>query len=543
MTWSLPAPAARRLSSIRKCSRTPCASAAGAPCLRLTCRFQETYPPTAHRSKTCTCTPSTTCARLLIRPKKSAKAPCRRPAASWPPKWPRSSAGCGFKMLRTPSRPCVVMPTSNAATCCRGRSANWQQAPVPKPCGTGCPISSPAACCIRQAFGCDRQRKAMTWMCWTRRATTWSRERKATVNEGLRHRLAEARERMEELQALLATPEVIDDRKRFESLAREYGELEPLIGVWDEFSQTETALEDTRQLFESSADDMREMARDELEDLTKKFGRLEQQLQTLLLPRDPNDERNIFVEIRAGTGGQEAAIFAGDLLRMYTRYAENRGWQVELMSAQPGDAGGFREVIARLIGDGAYSRLKFESGVHRVQRVPETESQGRIHTSACTVAILPEVDDVEAVDINPAELKIDTFRASGAGGQHVNTTDSAIRITHLPTGLVVECQDERSQHKNRARAMSLLGARLLEEQRRQQQDEQAAERRLQVGSGDRSERIRTYNFPQGRITDHRIGLTLYDLEQIMEGELDSVISPLLEAHQAELLSELTAGAH
>jgi len=363
------------------------------------------------------------------------------------------------------------------------------------------------------------------------------------VNEGLRHRLAEARERMEELQALLATPEVIDDRKRFESLAREYGELEPLIGVWDEFSQTETALEDTRQLFESSADDMREMARDELEDLTKKFGRLEQQLQTLLLPRDPNDERNIFVEIRAGTGGQEAAIFAGDLLRMYTRYAENRGWQVELMSAQPGDAGGFREVIARLIGDGAYSRLKFESGVHRVQRVPETESQGRIHTSACTVAILPEVDDVEAVDINPAELKIDTFRASGAGGQHVNTTDSAIRITHLPTGLVVECQDERSQHKNRARAMSLLGARLLEEQRRQQQDEQAAERRLQVGSGDRSERIRTYNFPQGRITDHRIGLTLYDLEQIMEGELDSVISPLLEAHQAELLSELTAGAH
>src|SRR5690625_84666 len=283
---------------------------------------------------------------------------------------------------------------------------------------------------------------------------------------------------------------------------------------------------------------MREMARDELEDLTKKVGRLEQQLQTLLLPRDPNDERNIFVEIRAGTGGQEAAIFAGDLLRMYTRYAENRGWQVELMSAQPGDAGGFREVIARLIGDGAYSRLKFESGVHRVQRVPETESQGRIHTSACTVAILPEVDDVEAVDINPAELKIDTFRASGAGGQHVNTTDSAIRITHLPTGLVVECQDDRSQHRNREKAMAVLAARLRDREAQARQSEEAAQRKSLIGSGDRSERIRTYNFPQGRVTEHRINLTLYKLQQVLDGELDEIIGALLAEHQAAQLAAL-----
>jgi len=363
------------------------------------------------------------------------------------------------------------------------------------------------------------------------------------MNEGMRQRLAEARERFEELEHLLASPDVIGDRRQFEQLSREYAEFEPVIQVWRQFRDNESAMSEARELLEGSDGEMRQMARDELESLEEEAESLETRLQKLLLPRDPNDERNIFLEIRAGTGGQEAAIFAGDLLRMYTRYAERRGWKVEIMSAQEGEAGGYREAIARVIGSGAWSRLKFESGVHRVQRVPETESQGRIHTSACTVAILPEIDDVEAVDVDPNDLRVDTYRSSGAGGQHVNTTDSAIRITHLPSGIVVECQDERSQHKNRARAMSLLSARLLEEQVRQHKDERAAERKLQVGSGDRSERIRTYNFPQGRVTDHRIGLTLYDLDKIIDGELDSVIEPLVETHQAELLAELTGQPH
>jgi len=363
------------------------------------------------------------------------------------------------------------------------------------------------------------------------------------MNKGMRQRLAEARERFEELEHLLASPEVIGDRHQFEQLSREYAELEPVIGVWQRYRDNEQAATEARELLESGDDEMRQMARDELASLESETETLAQRLQKLLLPRDPNDDRNIFLEIRAGTGGQEAGLFAGDLLRMYTRYAERRGWPVEIMSAQESDAGGFREVIARVIGNGAWSRLKFESGVHRVQRVPETESQGRIHTSACTVAILPEVDDVEATDIDANDLRVDTYRSSGAGGQHVNTTDSAIRITHLPSGIVVECQDERSQHKNRARAMSLLSARLLEAQVRQQRDERAAERKLQVGSGDRSERIRTYNFPQGRVTDHRIGLTLYDLDKIVDGEMDAVIEPLLETHQAELLAELTAHTH
>lgn len=363
------------------------------------------------------------------------------------------------------------------------------------------------------------------------------------MNEGMRQRLAEARDRFEELEQLLASPDVIGDRNQFQQLSREYAELEPVIGVWRNFRDNEAAIREARELLEGDDPDMRQMARDELESLETETESLEQRLQKLLLPRDPNDERSIFLEIRAGTGGQEAGIFAGDLLRMYTRYAERRGWKVEIMSAHESEAGGFREVIARVIGQGAWSRLKFESGVHRVQRVPETESQGRIHTSACTVAILPEVDDVDSVDVDPNDLRVDTFRSSGAGGQHVNTTDSAIRITHLPTGIVVECQDERSQHKNRARAMSLLNARLLEAQVQQQKDERAAERKLQVGSGDRSERIRTYNFPQGRVTDHRIGLTLYDLDKIIDGELDAVIEPLVEAHQAELLAELTAHSH
>jgi len=363
------------------------------------------------------------------------------------------------------------------------------------------------------------------------------------MNQGMRQRLSEARERFEEIEHLLASPDVIGDRKQFEQLSREYAELEPVIQVWQRYRDHEAAMTEAQELLKTGDGEMRKLALDELESLESKTETLEQQLQKLLLPRDPNDERNIFLEIRAGTGGQEAGLFAGDLLRMYARYAERRGWRVEIMSAQEGEAGGYREVIARIIGKGAWSRLKFESGAHRVQRVPETESQGRIHTSACTVAILPELDEVEAVDIDPNDLRIDTFRSSGAGGQHVNTTDSAIRITHLPTGIVVECQDERSQHKNRARAMSYLSARLLEEQVRQQKDERAAERKLQVGSGDRSERIRTYNFPQGRVTDHRIGLTLYDLDKIIEGDLDGVIEPLIEAHQAELLAELTAQTH
>jgi peptide chain release factor 1 len=258
----------------------------------------------------------------------------------------------------------------------------------------------------------------------------------------------------------------------------------------------------------------------------------------LLLPRDPHDDNNIFLEIRAGTGGDEAAIFAGDLFRMYQKYAESRGWSLEIFSQSEGEHGGFKEIIVRVAGQGAYSRFKFESGTHRVQRVPETESQGRIHTSACTVAILPEAEDVEEIDINPAELRVDTFRASGAGGQHVNKTDSAIRITHLPSGIVVECQDERSQHKNRARAMSLLQARLLEQEQTRQESEIAESRRLQVGSGDRSQRIRTYNFPQGRVTDHRINLTLYKLDDILAGDLDMLIDPLLQEHQAELLAEV-----
>lgn len=358
------------------------------------------------------------------------------------------------------------------------------------------------------------------------------------MTPALRQRLSQAHERLEEVQGLLARPEIIADRGQFEKLVREHGELEPLLAVWQAWQDAESARMEAQELMQSEDAELQQLAREELAALEARGVALEEELQRLLLPRDPNDERNIFLEVRAGTGGQEAALFAGDLLRMYSRYAERNGWQVELLSAHASDAGGYREAIARLIGHGAFSRLKFESGVHRVQRVPETESQGRVHTSACTVAILPELEDINEVDMDPSELRIDTFRASGAGGQHVNTTDSAIRITHLPTGIVVECQDERSQHKNRARAMSLLAARLLESRQQEQMDEQAAKRKLQVGSGDRSERIRTYNFPQGRVTDHRIGLTLYDLDQIIDGQLDSIIDPLLQAHQAELLAEM-----
>lgn len=358
------------------------------------------------------------------------------------------------------------------------------------------------------------------------------------MNQGLEQRLASLSERFEEITHLLADPEIISDRARFQSMSVEYGDLEPVVEVWRQYQKTQKRLAESQEMAKDSDPELRQLALEEKTQAEEALNDLTESLQRLLMPKDPNDDKNLFLEIRAGTGGQEASLFAGDLFRAYNRYAEKQGWRVEVLSQHESETGGFKEVIARVIGRGAYSHLKFESGTHRVQRVPVTESQGRIHTSACTVAILPETDEVDAVDINPNDLKIDTYRSSGAGGQHVNTTDSAIRITHLPSGIVVECQDERSQHKNRARAMSLLSAKLLEAQVEAQRQEVASERKLQVGSGDRSERIRTYNFPQGRVTDHRIGLTLYDLDSVMEGNLDLVIGPLQQAHQAELLAEM-----
>ncbi|MGE0080856.1 MAG: peptide chain release factor 1 [Thiohalomonadaceae bacterium] len=345
-------------------------------------------------------------------------------------------------------------------------------------------------------------------------------------------------ERFQELNGLLAEASVIADQERFRALSREHAQLAPVVDAFARYQGTLDDLRTAEEMLKDADADMRELAEEELRDAKQRLEAQELELQKLLLPKDPNDERNIFLEVRAGTGGDEAALFAGDLFRMYAKYAERRRWQVEIMSESPGEHGGYKEIIARLAGTGAYSRLKFESGGHRVQRVPETEAQGRIHTSACTVAVMPEVDEVEAVDINPADLKIDTYRASGAGGQHVNRTESAIRITHLPSGIVVECQDERSQHKNRARAMSLLAAKLLAAEQEKQQSEQAATRKLLVGSGDRSERIRTYNFPQGRVTDHRINLTLYKLEAVMEGDLDPLIDPLVAEYQADQLAAL-----
>jgi peptide chain release factor 1 len=356
------------------------------------------------------------------------------------------------------------------------------------------------------------------------------------MSPSIRRKLDALAERHEEVGLLLAAPEVAADNKRFRELSREYAQLEPLTRALREYDGASAELEAARALLADP--DMRDMAQEEVERLEARLVELDTELGLLLLPRDPRDEANIFLEIRAGTGGDEAAIFAGDLFRMYTRYAEARRWNVELLSASEGEHGGFKEVIARVEGAGAFSALKFESGTHRVQRVPETESQGRIHTSAATVAILPELDEIEDIEIRDADLKVDTFRASGAGGQHVNKTDSAIRITHLPTGLVVECQDERSQHKNRARALSLLKARLLDEQRSQQTQAQAESRRLQVGSGDRSQRIRTYNFPQGRVTDHRVNLTLYRLPEIMAGDLGELIETLTREAQVDELKLL-----
>lgn len=345
-------------------------------------------------------------------------------------------------------------------------------------------------------------------------------------------------DRHEELSALLGEAEVVADRDKFTALSREYSELEPIIERHRRLASLRAQIEEAEALLKDDDAEMRELASDDLVKLRNDIDTVELEIKALLVPKDPHDDANVFLEVRAGTGGDEAAIFAGDLFRMYSRYAEIKGWRLEVLTERPGEHGGFKEIISRIEGDRVYSQLKFESGVHRVQRVPQTESQGRIHTSACTVAILPEVDDVEDIDIPKSDLRIDTYRSSGAGGQHVNKTDSAVRLTHIPTGLVVECQDERSQHKNRARAMSLLKARLLDMAQQKQQAEQAQSRKLMVGTGDRSERIRTYNFPQGRLTDHRINLTLYKLGDIMEGHLEEVIEPLVQEHQAEALAAL-----
>ncbi|MCX2499332.1 peptide chain release factor 1 [Plesiomonas shigelloides] len=344
-------------------------------------------------------------------------------------------------------------------------------------------------------------------------------------------------ERHEEVQAMLGEPSVIADQERFRALSKEYAQLTDVVKCFRDWQQAQEDLSTAEELLDDP--EMRDMAQDELNAAKNSIEQLEQELQVLLLPKDPNDERNCYLEIRAGAGGDEAAIFAGDLFRMYSRFAEARRWRVEVVSCSDGEHGGYKEMIAKISGDGVYGVLKFESGGHRVQRVPATESQGRIHTSACTVAILPEVPEAEIPDINPVDLKIDTFRSSGAGGQHVNTTDSAIRITHLPTGLVVECQDERSQHKNKAKAMSVLAARLRAAEEEKRHQEEASTRRNLLGSGDRSDRIRTYNYPQSRVTDHRINLTMYRLEEVMEGKLDMLIQPIVQEHQADQLAALS----
>lgn len=357
-------------------------------------------------------------------------------------------------------------------------------------------------------------------------------------NASLHNKLISLTERYEELQNLLGDATVIADQNRFRALSVEYASLEPVVQCFQFYQKTQDAILSAEKLCAEETDkEMRALAAEELEHQRQQRIALEAELKILLLPKDANDARNIFLEIRAAAGGDESAIFAGDLLRMYTRYVENLGWQIEILSQNEGEHGGYKEVITRIIGQNVYAQLKFESGAHRVQRVPLTESQGRVHTSTCTVAILPEVEEIDAIDINPADLRVDTYRASGAGGQHVNRTESAIRITHIPTGTVVECQDERSQHKNRARAMGVLRARLLAKEQEKQEREQSENRRNLVGTGDRSERIRTYNFSQGRVTDHRINLTLYNLTEVLEGPgLAKVIDPLIREHQADLLA-------
>jgi peptide chain release factor 1 len=358
------------------------------------------------------------------------------------------------------------------------------------------------------------------------------------VKESIRYKLESVSDRFEEIAGLLADPDVIGDQNQFRELSKEYSRVEPVVKLFNEFQSLSDDIVAAEEMTNDVDAEIREMGQDELGGLTDQRETLLLQLQKSLIPPDPHDDANVFLEIRAGTGGDEAAIFAGDLFRMYSRFAETAGWKIEVINAREGDHGGYKEIISRVTGSSIFAKLKFESGAHRVQRVPTTESQGRIHTSACTVAVLPEPDEIEAVEINPADLRVDTYRASGAGGQHVNKTDSAVRLTHLPSGIVVECQDERSQHKNRARAMSLLQARLLDTQVEAQEAEHAETRRLLVGSGDRSERIRTYNYPQGRVTDHRINLTLYKLDEIVEGGLKQVIDPLINEYQADQLAAL-----
>jgi len=356
------------------------------------------------------------------------------------------------------------------------------------------------------------------------------------MKQSIRDKLENLVGRLDELDRILASGEATRDMDQYRKLTREHSELGPVVALYKTWQVTVADLESAQEMMADP--EMKELAEDELNAARERLPQLEAELQKLLLPKDVNDERNVFLEIRAGTGGDESALFAGNLFRMYTRFAERQRWQVEVVSASESDVGGYKEVIARIVGDGVYSRLKFESGAHRVQRVPETEAQGRIHTSACTVAVMPEADELEDVQINPADIRVDTFRASGAGGQHINKTDSAIRIVHLPTGIVVECQDGRSQHKNKAQAMSVLVARIKDAQEREQHAQIASTRKSLIGSGDRSERIRTYNFPQGRVTDHRINLTLYKIDSIMDGDLDELVGALANEHQAEQLASL-----
>lgn len=358
------------------------------------------------------------------------------------------------------------------------------------------------------------------------------------MKASLVNRLDRLQERYEELTALLGDAQVISDQTKYRAYSKEYAEVEPVVKVFQNWRKTRSDLEEAQALLKDADPDVREMAVEEVAECRASLETIEADLQRLMLPKDPNDGRNVFLEVRAGTGGDEAAIFSGDLLRMYLRYAERQGWRVEILSEHAGEHGGYKEVIARVEGANVYGRLKFESGAHRVQRVPETESQGRVHTSACTVVVLPEPDEQAAIEINPADLRVDTYRASGAGGQHINKTDSAVRITHIPSGMVVECQEERSQHKNRARAMGWLAARLEDQQTSAAAQEMSATRKSLVGSGDRSERIRTYNFSQGRVTDHRINLTLYSLADVLGGSLEQVIDPLLLEYQADQLAAL-----
>ncbi|WP_321369353.1 peptide chain release factor 1 [uncultured Desulfuromusa sp.] len=343
-------------------------------------------------------------------------------------------------------------------------------------------------------------------------------------------------DRFREVEGLLSDPAVISDQKRYRELAKEHADLSEVVSVYGQYRQVCSDIEGNRELLQDNDPEMKELAKAELPELEKQQAELEEQLRLLLIPKDPNDEKNIILEIRAGTGGDEAALFAADLFRMYTRYADRNRWKVEMMNTSETDGGGFKEVVALISGERVYSRLKFESGTHRVQRVPDTETQGRIHTSACTVAVLPEVEDVD-IEINPADLRIDLYRASGAGGQHVNKTESAVRLTHIPTGVVVSCQDGKSQHKNKAQALKVLKSRIFDQMQAEQQAEMAADRKTQVGSGDRSERIRTYNYPQGRCTDHRIGLTLYKLDAIMQGDVDEIIDALITDQQASQMSQ------